>query len=191
MSSDPTFKSGESIGVVYNPGAHTHYSYAIRDAIEAAQVPVIELRIFRMCMPARSTGTTRSSHRSRGASLWASGYRATRWPSGGCTNFMRRISSTSRNRASGRECAAGSGGGRPHRATAPRGNRRQPVRRRWPRSSTRSRPPPRSRRSTRSRCTRRWPSCSRADRPDGVILATPNQLHVAGGPGMRRRPACR
>ena len=41
----PAFKSCESIGVVYNPGAHTHYSYAIRDAIEAAQVPVIELHI--------------------------------------------------------------------------------------------------------------------------------------------------
>jgi 3-dehydroquinate dehydratase II len=41
----PAFKSGESIGAVYNPGAHTHYSYAIRDAIEAAQVPVIELHI--------------------------------------------------------------------------------------------------------------------------------------------------
>jgi len=41
----PAFKRGESIGVVYNPGAHTHYSYAIRDAIEAAMVPVIELHI--------------------------------------------------------------------------------------------------------------------------------------------------
>ena len=41
----PAFKSGESIGMVYNPGAHTHYSYAIRDAIEAAMVPVIELHI--------------------------------------------------------------------------------------------------------------------------------------------------
>jgi len=38
-------KSGESIGAVYNPGAHTHYSYAIRDAIEAGMVPVIELHI--------------------------------------------------------------------------------------------------------------------------------------------------
>jgi len=41
----PAFKAGESIGMVYNPGAHTHYSYAIRDAIEAAMVPVIELHI--------------------------------------------------------------------------------------------------------------------------------------------------
>ena len=41
----PRVKSGESIGAVYNPGAHTHYSYAIRDAIEAAMVPVIELHI--------------------------------------------------------------------------------------------------------------------------------------------------
>jgi 3-dehydroquinate dehydratase-2 len=38
-------KAGSSIGAVYNPGAHTHYSYAIRDAIEAASVPVIELHI--------------------------------------------------------------------------------------------------------------------------------------------------
>lgn len=37
--------SGDSIGAVYNPGAHTHYSYAIRDAIEAANLPVIELHI--------------------------------------------------------------------------------------------------------------------------------------------------
>jgi 3-dehydroquinate dehydratase-2 len=38
-------KAGNSIGTVYNPGAHTHYSYAIRDAIEAASLPVIELHI--------------------------------------------------------------------------------------------------------------------------------------------------
>jgi 3-dehydroquinate dehydratase II len=38
-------KSGDSIGAVYNPGAHTHYSYAIRDAIEGASLPVIELHI--------------------------------------------------------------------------------------------------------------------------------------------------
>jgi len=40
-----TVESGESIGAVYNPGAHTHYSYAIRDAIEGASLPVIELHI--------------------------------------------------------------------------------------------------------------------------------------------------
>ena len=38
-------KAGESIGAVYNPGAHTHYSYAIRDAIEGASLPVIEVHI--------------------------------------------------------------------------------------------------------------------------------------------------
>ncbi len=38
-------KSGESIGAVYNPGAHTHTSVALHDAIEGASVPVIELHI--------------------------------------------------------------------------------------------------------------------------------------------------
>ena len=41
----PAVKAGESIGAVYNPGAHTHYSYAIRDAIEGASLPVIEVHI--------------------------------------------------------------------------------------------------------------------------------------------------
>jgi 3-dehydroquinate dehydratase II len=38
-------KAGNSIGAVYNPGAHTHYAYALRDAIEGASLPVIELHI--------------------------------------------------------------------------------------------------------------------------------------------------
>jgi 3-dehydroquinate dehydratase-2 len=41
----PEVSSGASLGAVYNPGAHTHYSYAIRDAIEGASVPVIEIHI--------------------------------------------------------------------------------------------------------------------------------------------------
>lgn len=32
-------------GIVYNPGAHTHYSYAIRDAIAAIDVPCVEVHI--------------------------------------------------------------------------------------------------------------------------------------------------
>jgi 3-dehydroquinate dehydratase-2 len=38
-------KTGEFIGAVYNPGAHTHTSVALHDAIEGAEVPVIECHI--------------------------------------------------------------------------------------------------------------------------------------------------
>ena len=38
-------KAGESIGAVYNPGAHTHTSVALHDAIEGASVPLIECHI--------------------------------------------------------------------------------------------------------------------------------------------------
>lgn len=31
--------------IVYNPGAHTHYSYAIHDAITSVDVPVVEVHI--------------------------------------------------------------------------------------------------------------------------------------------------
>jgi len=36
---------GSIDGVVLNPGAFTHYSYAIRDAVAALKVPVIELHL--------------------------------------------------------------------------------------------------------------------------------------------------
>ena len=32
-------------GIVYNPGAHTHYSYALRDAVGGIDVPVVEVHI--------------------------------------------------------------------------------------------------------------------------------------------------
>ena len=41
----PAVAAGESIGAVYNPGAHTHTSVAIRDAIEGVSLPVIECHI--------------------------------------------------------------------------------------------------------------------------------------------------
>jgi len=32
-------------GIILNPGAFTHYSYAIRDAVEAIQTPVVEVHL--------------------------------------------------------------------------------------------------------------------------------------------------
>jgi 3-dehydroquinate dehydratase-2 len=41
----PRVKAGDSIGAVFNPGAFTHTSVALHDAIEGAEVPVIECHI--------------------------------------------------------------------------------------------------------------------------------------------------
>jgi 3-dehydroquinate dehydratase-2 len=38
-------KAGNSIGAVFNPGAFTHTSIALHDAIEGASLPLIELHI--------------------------------------------------------------------------------------------------------------------------------------------------
>jgi 3-dehydroquinate dehydratase-2 len=38
-------RAGTSIGAVFNPGAYTHTSVALHDAIEGASVPVIEVHI--------------------------------------------------------------------------------------------------------------------------------------------------
>jgi len=36
---------GSFDAVVFNPGAYTHYAYALRDAVTAAQVPVVEVHL--------------------------------------------------------------------------------------------------------------------------------------------------
>lgn len=39
------FAAGRAIGAVYNPAGHSHTSVALRDAVEALDLPVVELHI--------------------------------------------------------------------------------------------------------------------------------------------------
>ena len=78
--------------MVYNPGAHTHYSYAIRDAIEAAMLPVIELHISNVHAREEFRHHSVISPVARGI-IVGFGVPGTRWRSAACTSCTRPRSS--------------------------------------------------------------------------------------------------
>jgi 3-dehydroquinate dehydratase II len=63
-------------GVIFNPGAYAHYSYAIADAVTAIGVPVIEVHLSNIASrePFRRKSVTASACRAVVSGLGASGY---------------------------------------------------------------------------------------------------------------------
>lgn len=55
---DWTMRRGKAVGIVINPGAFTHTSVAILDALNALEGPVIEVHISQVVMAASRSGTT-------------------------------------------------------------------------------------------------------------------------------------